>query len=234
MQGDKYYKDCIWYPGSIKFEASKALYDTSPMLGKFCMLDPQSNLTQSASKQLIGLILNELSANGIDFAQYMNDLNGAKYPILISMGSAFLIGFIYLIVLRLCGGPIVYLSLLLMVAGGAAGGVLLFFTGRDLSASDPYKQHYLIGSYVAWGITGLFFCCILCNFRNIKIGVSVFKCTAQFVGSTPQIFLIPPVFSILLMAWMIVFIVVSLFILSIGTVEQRPPPLSFLGDVKRS
>lgn len=54
----------------------------------------------------------------------------------------------------------------------------------------------------------------MCNWKNIKIGVGVMKCTGQFVGSTPQIFLIPPVFTILIAIWMIVFGVASLFILS--------------------
>lgn len=62
----------------------------------------------------------------------------------------------------------------------------------------------------------------------------MFKCTAQFVGGTPQIFLIPPIFTIILMVWMFVFIAISLYILSIGTIVQRKEPFQFLGEVKRS
>lgn len=87
----------------------------------------------------MSLVMKELSNNGIDFAQYISDLQNAKIPILISVASAFLIGFVYLIVLRLCGGPIIYISLVAMNVGGAIGGYLLFEQGKALAADHPYK-----------------------------------------------------------------------------------------------
>jgi hypothetical protein len=100
-----------------------------------------------------------------------------------------------------------------------------------MDATHKYQPYYLYGSYAAGGFSALILICILCNWKNIKIGINVMKCTAQFVGSTPQIFLIPPIFTILLVIWIFIFGVASLFILSMGEV-QRNPQIKFLGDIK--
>ena len=126
-----------------------------------------------------------------------------------------------MIVLRLCGGPIIYLSLLGMILGTGGSGFMLFERANAMPADDQYKLHYLYGSYAIWGLCALLLCCVLCNFKNIRIGVKVMKCTAQFIGSTPQVFLVPPIFVILLMIWLVVFIVIVLFVVSIGELTQR-------------
>ena len=63
---------------------------------------------------------------GTSLASYVADISACKDVLLISLGSAFLIGFLYMIVLRLCGGPVIYLSLIGMIVGTAGGGYMLF------------------------------------------------------------------------------------------------------------
>lgn len=90
-----------------------------------------------------------------------------------------------MIVLRLCGGPIVYASILGMILGTAYGGMLLYNDSLALPESDKNKVYYLYGSYAVWGLAGILACCMLCNLKNIRIGVAVMKCTATFIGSNP-------------------------------------------------
>lgn len=90
-----------------------------------------------------------------------------------------------------------------------------------LPEADKHKAYYTYGSYAVWGVTGLLLCCILCNCKNIRIGVKVMKCTAQFIGSTPQVFLVPVLFAILLVVWLFVFVIISLYIVSIGELGPR-------------
>lgn len=155
---------------------------------------------------------------GVNLASYINDLQATKDVLLISILTAFVIGFIYMIVLRLCGGPIVWVSLVAIIVGGAASGFVLFEQSKTFLPSHKNHQIYLYGSYSVWGITALLLCCIICNIKNIRIGVNVMKCTASFIGSTPQVFLIPPFFIVLMTVWLLVFAIASLYIKSIGEV----------------
>jgi len=52
---------------------------------------------------------------------------------------------------------------------------------------------YLYGSYGVWVIALGLLCCVLCNRKNIQIGVAVMKCTGMYIGNNPHVFLIPPI-----------------------------------------
>lgn len=54
-----------------------------------------------------------------------------------------------------------------------------------MDPSHPHYQYYEYGAYTIWGIAGVLLCCTLCNWNNIKIGVAVMKCTAQYIGNNP-------------------------------------------------
>lgn len=115
---------------------------------------------------------------GVSFATYLGDIIAAKEILLWSLLTAFLIGFVYLLVLRLLGGPIIYISIVLILGGCAYGGYMLFETAGRMAVTDQYQPYYLYGSYVVWGFTAFLLCCVLCNVKNIRIGVAVMKCTA--------------------------------------------------------
>jgi len=42
------------------------------------------------------------------------------------------------------------------------------------------------------------------------------KCTAQYIGNNPQVFLVPPMASAIVVAWMVVYIIMALYIISVG------------------
>ena len=59
-----------------------------------------------------------------------------KELLLYSLASGFLIGFVYMIVLRLCGGPIIYLSILLTIGSSGYGSFLLYNTSQEMCGSE--------------------------------------------------------------------------------------------------
>ena len=130
-----------------------------------------------------------------------------------------------MIVLRICGGPIIYLSILSMILGTSYGGYLMYNHSMALpEVTDPPsndKVLYLYGSYAVFGFAAILVCCVCFNLKNIRIGVAVMQCTAAFIGGTPQVFLVPPVFIALLVAWFAVWVVVVLYVISIGELKQR-------------
>ena len=62
-----------------------------------------------------------------------------RYILLGGLGSAFLIGFLYMIVLRFIGGPIIYCSILGLILANAYGGYMLYEMSLALPEVDPYK-----------------------------------------------------------------------------------------------
>lgn len=95
------------------------------------------------------------------------------------------------------------------------------------------QKYYLYGAYAVWGFAAIIFICVCCNWKNIRIGIAVMKCTASFIGSTPQIFAVPPVAILLLIVWFAVWIIIALHIGSVGNVEPRED-IPFLTTVKWS
>ena len=95
------------------------------------------------------------------------------------------------------------------------------------------QKYYLYGAYAVWGFAAIIFICVCCNWKNIRIGIAVMKCTASFIGSTPQIFAVPPVAILLLIVWFAVWIIIALHIGSVGNVQPRED-IPFLTTVKWS
>ena len=57
---------------------------------------------------------------------YISDIMAVQDLLLYSLGSGFLIGFVYMIFLRLCGGPIIYITIVLTIATSAYGSYMLY------------------------------------------------------------------------------------------------------------
>ena len=180
-QNPSKYENCVYYPfGTVTGQAFR--YATALFAGKFCIPNSEEmalGAFDEFKKQFDNIF------GGLNLGAYIADIAAAKEPLLYAIASAFLIGFVYMIVLRLCGGPIVYASLFFMVMGTAYGGLMLYQNSQTISEADKNKKYYLYGSYAVWGLAAALIFCICCNIKNIRIGVAVMKCTAQFIGSNP-------------------------------------------------
>lgn len=99
--------------------------------------------------------------------------------------TAFIIGFLYLLILRLLAGIIVYVTIVLIIAGSIAGGLAVFIESGNLPAGDPNVDNYKYVAYVFWGFAAICVICVICNWKNIKIGIAIMKATAVFVATTP-------------------------------------------------
>ena len=129
---------------------------------------------------------------------YLADIIAVQDLLLYSLGSGFLIGFVYMIFLRLCGGPIIYITILLTIITSGAGSFMLYEISQEMCGlkgdfkqfaqckdRDDQQPFYLYGSYVLAGVMVIFLLCAIFNQKNIRIGVAVMKCTAAFIGGTP-------------------------------------------------
>lgn len=153
--------------------------------------------------------------------------------LLIGLGTAFLLGFVYMFILRCIVAPVVWGSIIGTVVAMGYGGYMLFEIGNKLPENNEYKLYYTYGSYVVWGLLALLIIFLCCNCKNIRIGIAVMKTTAAFIKATPQVYLLPPLSGMLMFVWLIVWMVTAFYIASVGEIGPRPD-LPMLTEVKWS
>lgn len=108
---------------------------------------------------------------------------------------------------------------------------MLWQTSQTMDPENEQYPYYLYGSYVVAGITGILLICAIFNQKNIRIGVAVMKCTAAFIGGTPQVFAVPPIASVIIVAWLVLWVFIAAHIVSVGEIKPRED-LPFLTTVE--
>jgi len=225
-----YFKQCVFYIGGVS-DGVALRYPTTQFAGKFCIPDIAKALEDGNTYVVAFKEEFDKYVGSTGIETYFSDVIATQEPLLIAFGTAFLIGFVYMIVLRLCGGPIIYASILAMILGTAYGAYMMYNISETLTDQDQYKLYYLYGSYGVAGLSALLLLCAICNCKNIRIGVAVMKCTAAFIGGTPQVFLVPPVATVIIISWFIVWAVIAVSIFSVGEIKPNPD-LPFLTTVE--
>lgn len=97
---------------------------------------------------------------------------------LICVGIAFGIGFIYLIIMRYLVGFIVWFSIFAVIGILAGGGFWVYSLRLDYDSSDNTYKYLQYGGYALWGLSGLFFLIVLCCCGRIRLAVAIMKVTS--------------------------------------------------------
>lgn len=151
------------------------------------------------------------------------DLQNTWKLLLGSVGFSFVLGFFFLLLIRFFGGALIYLFIILSELLFLAGGFYAwFYLKNDYTTDSTYYQGLYYGAIFSWTIAGLVALCVCCCWNTIKLGIAVFKATAQFIGATPSIFTLPVTFTILAASWVMFWLVSFVFLYSIG--EPSPNP----------
>jgi hypothetical protein len=67
---------------------------------------------------------------------HLGDIMATRGLLTITLFSAFFIGFVYMIIMRLFGGPLIYLSIMFIIIGTLIGATMLKTTGNNLPDTD--------------------------------------------------------------------------------------------------
>jgi len=154
--------------------------------------------------------------------EWAYDLMTTWWIIAASTGIAFVLGFIYLFILKYIAGCLIWLSIILIWLVLAAGGAFLYLGRDNYYPEDEERQKYMLyGAYAVWGILALYTLIILCMCKRIRLGVAVIKTAGMFINNNPHIFLVPPIFLVFILLWMAVWIISALFIFSVGEIVPR-------------
>jgi choline transporter-like protein 2/4/5 len=159
------------------------------------------------------------------YASYIADIYKAWKVIAITVGVAVLASILYLLILRCCAGVVIFFSIFAIIGAFGAGGYWLYYTRVQYEVADPNYKYMTYGAYALWGVAGTFFLITLCCLSRIRLAVAIMKVTSQFIYRTPSTLFLPVIFFILVLAWLLFWVFLAVYIGSVGTPGPRPAPL---------
>ena len=149
----------------------------------------------------------------------------------ISVGVAFFVSIFYLLILRCCAGVLIWVSIAGILAAFGAGGYWAYYTRLQYDVTDKNYMYLQYGAYTLWGITGAFAVIVLLCCSRIRLAVAVMKVTSSFIYRTPTILILPIILFFIVLAWMIVWTFLAVFIMSVGEIKAREAPFQFATTV---
>ncbi len=78
--------------------------------------------------------------------------------------------------------------------------------------------------YVAYAMTAALlvsFIGVFCIWNSINLAIAVIKSAASFIGDTPLILLLPPVITVIVLAYWALWMVVFVYLMASGEIKSR-------------
>lgn len=202
------------------------MYRTQPILRRFCY--PLS-FNEASSVFYQRVVSSTGSEDKMD--EYFSDLRNSWAIILISFAFAFVVSFLYLIVLRWCTGVFVWATILLFLALVLGCAILLHIRSKKYEEStantDKNSSAFTTANSLYWMAVALYIvfaamlCGVCCFFKTIELSVAVLKSAALFVRAHMKTVLVPVTISLVAFGYLMFALYVLLFLWSIGTPVKR-------------
>ena len=149
---------------------------------------------------------------------WLSDLFVTKWAIAGSLAWSFVIAMIYLLLLRLIAGFLVFLVILLILAG-----LLILAAYFKITASDHdeledkvYYNAYTALFWVFLVLAILWFIFVLAMCNRIRLAVALVQITAKYINNVWCIIFVPIFFFIIVIIWMVYWISLSIFLYATG------------------
>lgn len=213
-------EDFVAAQASIYDDRFPFRYDTQT-IGGFCVpdLEKAGEDMKNLGEDILKYFYEDIAGDGGQAA--IADIAAAGPVIAWSCLTALILGYAFLFIIRLIGGLIIYLFLILLELTLVFAGLYVHFHAQTYADDDEYKQYIQYGAYIIWGLAAIEFLCVCCCWTQIKIAVAVYKTTAQYVAANLRIFLLPLVAWVLLGVWAIVWMTSFVHIASVGDMTPR-------------
>ena len=148
--------------------------------------------------------------------------NGWPVYILCTMIALFL-AYSFLIYIRCFGGLILLLCFAAIIFGFLGAGFYTYYFARfNYDPQLPAFEALTYCSYALWAASALALVGTCFCWNSIKLGIAVFRTTAQYVYSNLYIVTIPTIAIMVNMMFLTIWLVGAIFVFSIGTPEPRP------------
>lgn len=171
--------DCIWDAGSTTSCPKATLYgDYGTILARgYCMPDKE------ALKKGYSTIMAAMSSNSA-FTSSMNDIQLCWKVVLGMCVATILIAMIYVFLLKWIVKPVLYVSMVLILALFVLFGFWSFMKRSDYDPTTQKKNYdyATAGAGVGWGLAFLYACFMCCCWKNISLGASIMEAASDFVA----------------------------------------------------
>ena len=154
---------------------------------------------------------------------WLSDLYVTRWAIVGSLAWSFVIAMIYLLLLRLCAGFLVFLVIILILAGLIILAAYFKITSDE---HDPQEDNVYYNTYTAlfWvflvlAILWIIFIIAMCN--RIRLAVALVQITAKYINNVWCIVFIPFLFFVIVIIWMVYWIALSIFLYATGDFDQE-------------
>lgn len=240
-----FYKNCmyysnlsVWASAMPDIEGSSELFpnsmepfrfDTYDIAG-FCIPKVSEILSEDTITQLKEAFVSYVYGDGV--AKVVDDIFASWPVILASIGIAFISGYIFLIILRIFGGCLIWIAFIASVVLAAGAGVYAWgLKDHEDYAGTDTADYLTYSAYALWIIAGTFFLILMCCYSRLALGIAVFKTTVDFTASNCCIFFLPLIGIVLMLSWFAIWLASFIFVFSVGEVTQREEPFSFLTEI---
>ena len=200
----------------------------------FCLPDMNTDSIGALGKETLETFKKLFEGTVMDdkVTSYIADIAYSWKVLAICSATSIVLGYLYLLFIRLCGCVIVWLSIVLIQVSLIGSGVYVYFESENYDEDHDYHTWLKYAAYVIFGIAGLFLCCICCCWNAIRIGIAVYQTTAEYISKNLRVFLLPFFTYIIQFIWLGIWLASFIYVFSIGEPVAREAPYQFLTEVK--
>ena len=153
---------------------------------------------------------------------WLSDLYVTRWAIAGSLAWSFIIAMIYLLLLRLCAGFLVFFVILLILVGLLILAAYFKITADEHEEYDDttYFNAYtaLFWVFLVLAIIWLIFIIAMCN--KIRLAVALLQVTAKYINNVCCIVFVPFLFFIIVIIWIVYWISLSIFLYATGEFDE--------------
>lgn len=134
-----------------------------------------------------------------------------------------LIALIYIFLLRWLVKPVLYVSMVLILAAFVLFGVWSWMKRSEYDAETQKKNrdYATAGAGIAWGFAFLYACFMCCCWKNISLGASIMEAASDFVTSNMRVIFLPIIAYIVSLGFFAYWAVTAVYLYGIGTVTYN-------------
>eukprot|EP00002_Diphylleia_rotans_P026872 TRINITY_DN5378_c0_g1_i1.p1 TRINITY_DN5378_c0_g1~~TRINITY_DN5378_c0_g1_i1.p1 ORF type:complete len:622 (+),score=127.21 TRINITY_DN5378_c0_g1_i1:58-1923(+) len=191
------------------------------------------NQTLEATYNILGSVSGNLDASDTA-SDIVSDVAKVYYWIVLCGVLAVILGFVWLLVIRISGGAIVWISAILMLfaLGGLTAQIWRFADETDDDNESDYTPDYdalsdsaeaaRIVSYVFLAITIAFFFMLIFLRKRITIAIEICKEAGRVIASMPSVIFYPIFPFLVLLVVIIYWIYILLFLVTVEETAEAP------------
>ena len=154
---------------------------------------------------------------------WISDLYVTRWAIAGSLAWSFVVAMLYLVILRLCAGFLVFLVIMIILAGLLILAAYFKITSKDHEEHDDniYYNTYnaLFWVFLVLSILWVIFILAMCN--RIRLAVALVQITAKYINNVCCIVFIPFLFFIIVIIWIAYWICLSIFLYATGNFNKE-------------